>query len=222
MLVSLYTQIYIHILEVLFPQTCLGCNTPKTPLCHSCSAAILRSDTYISSRIFAACNYKDPIIKKAIWNLKYHKRGHIGEKLGSLLYEICNEDISTVHMYFPYEGIIVVPVPLSQERKRKRGYNQAEKIARGFCMHAPKNIFTIRTDIVIRTINTQAQAKITNKQTRLKNITGAFSITNPTHIVGKIVFVIDDVTTTGGTLTEIMNVLTRCGAKAVYGFAVAH
>ncbi|MCE9517599.1 hypothetical protein K8Q96_01195 [Candidatus Nomurabacteria bacterium] len=70
--------------------------------------------------------------------------------------------------------------------------------------------------------DTIAQAKIKNRNQRIQNIRGAFLINENVDIAGRTIIVIDDVTTTGGTLKEAMSVLKKGGARKVYGFAVAH
>ncbi len=74
----------------------------------------------------------------------------------------------------------------------------------------------------IKNKNTIPQARLTNRNKRLQNIKGAFSIINTNIIKGKTVIIIDDVTTTGGTMLEIIKILKKSGAKKVIGFAVAH
>jgi ComF family protein len=170
----------------------------------------------------ACFDYRDPLIKKAIWNLKYYHRSHLGQTLGKLLYESFVEDISDMRIYASGQAILVIPVPLSPMRKKTRGYNQAERIARGFCDCGGREVLELKNNIIIKKIDTLPQAKITNRARRLKNIKGVFEIKNKESVKGRTIIVIDDVTTTGGTITEIMNMLKKSGAKKVVGFAVAH
>ena len=132
------------------------------------------------------------------------------------------EEIISIKVFSLGEPIYVIPVPISHDREKNRGYNQSEIIAKSFCAKAPKNTFNMKNNIVFKKVHTIPQAKLNNRNKRLKNIKGAFEIKNKELIKDKIIIIIDDVTTTGGTITEIMNLLKKSGAKKVIGFAVAH
>ena len=118
--------------------------------------------------------------------------------------------------------VYIIPVPISKDRKENRGYNQSEIIAKSFCSAAPLNIFQLKNKIIFKKTNTIPQAKLNNRNRRLQNIKGAFEIKNSEQVRGKTIIIIDDVTTTGGTILEIMKLLKKSGAKKVLGFAVAH
>lgn len=212
------------LLDLLFPQICLGCQNRGEILCDKCILRVRRAERETETHIIAAFDYRDPLIKRAIWNLKYYKRMHLGNKLGAMLYEATLEDISDIRMYASGQPIFVVPVPLSKTRQKSRGYNQAERIAQSFCKcgNIKEKIFELRTDIIKKKIDTLAQARITNRNQRLKNIKGAFEIKKLELIKGRTIIIIDDVTTTGGTLLELIKILKKSGAKKVIGFAVAH
>ncbi len=214
------------ILDLLLPQKCLGCGVRGEILCDDCVLQIHHAEREMSRNIYASFDYRDPLIKRAIWDLKYYNRKSLGQKLGKLLYEAQLEDISDLKIYAGNSPIYIIPVPTSRKRKRVRGYNQAIIIARGFCNLGNKGskqeIFKLKENIVIKKLDTIPQARITNRTRRLRNIHGAFEIKNLEVIRGKTIIVIDDVTTTGATLSEIINILNKSGAKHVVGFAVAH
>jgi ComF family protein len=167
-------------------------------------------------------DYQDIRIKDIIWKLKYHHKHYLGEKLGQLLYEFFIEDISDIKTHVTGRAILVIPVPISNNKIKSRGYNQANAIARGFCDMANNDILLFKKNIIIKRIDTIPQAKITNRKRRLENVRGVFEIKNPEIVKGRTIVVIDDVTTTGGTISEIIKILKKAGAKKVVGFAVAH
>jgi predicted amidophosphoribosyltransferase len=68
----------------------------------------------------------------------------------------------------------------------------------------------------------EAQSMINNRNKRLQNIKGAFILTDPQVIKGKYVIIVDDVTTTGGTIDEIKKLCMKAGAKKVSAYVVAH
>ena len=210
------------ILDSLFPTKCLGCQARNEILCNNCVYKIRPAERETPEKILAVFDYRDLVIKKAIWELKYHHKRYIGEKLGQLLYEFLIEDISEIRTYASGQPVYVIPVPISRKKTKIRGYNQANTIAKSFCDSSPLKIFELKNHIVFKKIDTLPQAKITNRKRRLENVRGVFDIKNPENIKGKTIIIIDDVTTTGGTILEIMKILKKSGAKKVIGFAVAH
>lgn len=215
-------QIKNFLLDMIFPIKCIGCEIKDEILCDNCIQKIHIAERETDKNILAVFDYRDPIIKKVIWELKYHHKRYLGEKLGLLLYEFLIEDISDLKIEVSGRSIYVVPVPISNKKTKVRGYNQSVSIARGFCNSAPAGIFEIKSNIVFKKIETIPQARLTSRSKRLQNIKGVFKIKNPETIKGRTIIVIDDVTTTGGTINEIIKILKKAGAKKVVGFAVAH
>jgi competence protein ComFC len=208
--------------EILFPSKCLGCQIKGEILCSDCIIQINRNTEILENETLAIFKYHDPLVKKLIWNLKYYQHPYLGEKIGEILYDEIIDYISDVKTYTLGSPIIVIPVPISKNKLKIRGYNQVEKIALGFCERGERGIFQLKNNIISKKIETIPQARINNRERRLKNIKGSFEIKKPGLILGKTIIVIDDVTTTGGTINEIINILKKNGAKKVIGLALAH
>ena len=217
-----FKDFYTFLVEIFFPSTCVGCKTRDSALCDSCSVRLRRAERKTASHIITAFDYRDPIVRRMIWKMKYSKYAHLGIILGEMLYEIVLEDIADITLFAKNGPILVIPVPLSPKKARTRGYNQAEMLARGFCQAGGAELFELRKDIAIKTKDTEPQARITHRSARLANIKNAFALKQKDAVRGKTVFIIDDVTTTGGTLNEIMKLCKSAGVKHVYGLAVAH
>ena len=209
-------------LEILFPSRCINCHKSGFILCDNCEYQLKLAERETESNIIALYDYRDPIVKKAIWQLKYHHNPHLGKRLGNLLYREFIEEIESLYKFSTGSPILVIPVPITHNKKSLRGYNQSEIIAKNFCNQINKNIFKFSNKIIFKKSNTIPQARLTNRKKRLENIKGSFEIKKPTEVKGKTIIIIDDVTTTGGTMLEIMKVLKKSGAKKVVGFAVAH
>jgi len=210
------------LLDMLFPIKCVGCQINDEILCDNCIQKINLNERVIDENIKAVFSYNDTIIKKAIWELKYHNKRYLGEKLGHLLYEHFIEDISEMRIDVSGRSIYVIPVPISKEKTKVRGYNQSMMIAKGFCNSETSEALELKNGIIYKKIDTIPQAKITNRKRRLENIRGVFKFKNTETIKGRTFIVIDDVVTTGGTMNEIIKILKKAGAKKVYGLAVAH
>lgn len=220
---SLYVnKIKNFLLDILFPIKCLGCNTKDEVLCDNCISKIRLAERETNKDIVAIFDYRDPLVKKVIWELKYHHKRYLGEKLGQLLYESLIEDVSDMKIDVAGRTLYVIPVPISNNKTKVRGYNQAKAIANGFCNQAKAGVFEIKDKIVFKKEDTLPQARITNRKRRLENVRGVFDIKNIENVKGRTIIVIDDVTTTGGTIMEVIKILKKAGAKRVVGFAVAH
>ena len=131
------------------------------------------------------------------------------------------EDIQDIQTFSQGTTIYVIPVPISKYRKKNRGYNQSEIIAKSFCNSSELEILEFRNDIVVKKINTIPQAKLTNRNRRLQNIKGAFEIVNNKVIKNKTIIIVDDVTTTGATLEAVAEVLRENGIEEIYGLCLA-
>lgn len=209
-------------LDLFFPTRCIKCQTFGPELCKTCSTSMKYPDQENMDNIFACFQYQDPIIKKLLHSLKYYRKQTIGNTLGEYIYDRLIEEIAELQLFSSGSPIMLVPIPLSSKRLQKRGYNQATLIAKGMIHNDKDHIFVLEKDLVVKIKDTLPQAKIKNRATRLRNIVGCFAIKHPHKIRGRTVIVVDDVTTTGGTISEIMKLLKKSGAKKVVGFAVAH
>jgi ComF family protein len=110
------------------------------------------------------------------------------------------------------ERAALVPVPLASARKRERGYNQSELLARGLSQQWHIPVFD---DVVVRSRATESQTRLTPEQ-RLGNVAGSFRIGNRIDaLVGAHLIVVDDVVTTGATLNECAKVLYEAGARII-------
>jgi len=110
---------------------------------------------------------------------------------------------------------LIVPMPLSAQRLRERGFNQALELARGVA-HALD--VPVDAGLCVKTRDTPPQTRLPWKQ-RWKNIRGAFVVQR--DLAGRHITVVDDVLTTGATLSELARNLKRAGAATVTGWVIA-
>lgn len=210
------------LLDLFFPAYCTMCKKRGTELCQECSGKLPYPDQTDMHDIFACFQYHDPVIKKLLHMLKYYKRKNVGILLGTYMYERLIEEISELRTFSEGSNIILIPVPITKKRLHERGYNQAELIAKGMIQKDSEKIFELGRNIIYKNKDTLPQARIKNRNKRLKNIVGCFSLNDKNFVKNKTVIIIDDVTTTGGTINEVMHMLKKSGAKKVVGFAIAH
>ncbi|MBQ8374491.1 MAG: ComF family protein [Clostridia bacterium] len=110
------------------------------------------------------------------------------------------------------EPPVLVPVPLAKQKKRERGYNQAEELAK---VISRATGYPLKSDLITKVKKDTQQKHLTAKERREK-IIGAFHIEDRKFCKGKTLLLVDDILTTGATLSELSRILYNAGAKAVY------
>ncbi len=205
------------LIQYIFPSHCVVCSKIPTRLHSECahflSPAPAPPQPWITSRF----NYKDVRVNRLVRHLKNKEDTELCETLAKLLAEYW-----LAHVPVITTRTIIAPVPARAERMRHNGFNQAELLARKITSHIPGSILV--PDLLQRTRETAKQALIHEKSQRLANLRNVF-IVNPKKkdlIQNNTVLIIDDVTTSGATLTEIKVVLEQAGAHGVYALTVAH
>lgn len=161
--------------------------------------------------------FADPGVRAAIHEAKYHGTGRAFELLALALAEYLRDADMQSHM------TSIVPVPLGKERRKERGFNQAEEVARRACRLLTKegvHSLALEPDLLIRTRETASQVSLPQRE-REENMRGAFGAArspDPSHTY----IVIDDVTTTGATLQAAVDALASAGAVHIIPLALAH
>jgi len=114
---------------------------------------------------------------------------------------------------------LIVPVPLHSSKRGERGFNQAELIVRAAAKHLPPRL-EVASGLLKRQRPTHSQVGLTREE-RVANLRGAFRVTDPERVMGRTVIVVDDVMTTGTTVSECARVLKKAGAERVWAATVA-
>ena len=208
--------------DVIFPSICISCKKNKGFLCQSCIIISPSSEKESADWIFPIFDYRHPPIKRAIWLLKYKGKKDIAYIFAEIMYERILEELADLYKLENFKNPILIPIPLSLKRLRERGFNQSLLICKKLIEIDKNTNLTLEKDILIKPKETEHQAKIENREKRLKNILGSFSVKNIEKIKGKNIILIDDVTTTGATLTEARKILKKAGAKKIIAFTIAH
>ncbi len=118
-----------------------------------------------------------------------------------------------------FEGIdIIVPLPLSKKKLRKRGYNQCDYIARG--LSRISGVPVIKKGVT-RTVANETQTH-KNRDERWKNVEGIFAVTTPEALQGKHILLVDDVMTTGATIAACAKSITALPETKISLFTLAY
>jgi ComF family protein len=151
-------------------------------------------------------------VRQAILALKFRGQRRFAQPLADLL-----------AAYYTREGLhadLLLPVRLHRARRRQRGYDQAELLARAL---GGRLGLPVRADLLVRPRATAPQPTLAREQRRA-NVAGAFALASPAahHVLsGKRTLLVDDVTTTGSTLDAAAAALRQASPQAIWGLAVA-
>lgn len=215
-------MLFTKFLDMFFPRTCSGCALEGTLLCAKCLAKVPSAPSVEHSFIHAVFDYRHSLIKNAIWRFKYKNTRNFAEVFSEKLYEEILGYLGESLHVSSNETFLLIPIPLHKKRLHERGYNQSELLARAVLTHDTANLFELAPNLLVRTRATKPQARSEKRTVRLMNLRGAFACPDPAHIRGRIVILIDDVSTTGATLLEAKRALASAKPREVLAFAVAH
>ncbi len=216
-------EIIKDFISLFYPNYCLACSTSlvrgEEIVCSGCLLDMPKTNFHkadnnpllerLSLRMplkqaFAYYHFKKGSkVQGLLHSLKYNNHPEIGVKIGKVMgQEIVNEG-------FENTFDIIVPVPLHPSRRRIRGYNQSEELAKGLS-ETLKIPYT--ENFIKRRVKTQTQTRKT-KLHRWQNVRDVFEMKDQQEIRGKRVLLVDDVVTTGATLEACANTLLAAGCS---------
>jgi len=240
-------QLLESVFSVLFPSECRLCQTSlneisRIPVCRECLAeirptrvpqCILCGDRLPPATLLMGdgrcwtCRDSAPEFDRAlsfgeylaglrglIHLLKYEGVTPVAAPLGRMLARTMTELAGSADA-----APLVIPVPLHKSRRRSRGFNQAELLARAAVRHLPLKL-EVLNGALVRQRDTVSQVGLSREE-RIQNVRDAFRVAQPSRVKGRDILLVDDVMTTGTTLSECARVLKRAGAQRVWAATVA-
>ncbi|MCH7414590.1 ComF family protein [Belliella sp. R4-6] len=212
-------------LALVFPKTCCVCKRSlfdfEKQLCKVCIGSLPVTNYHLNPQnndlVIKVMGLTKPNLvmsylrftkrgtsQKLLHSLKYRNKPEIGIELGTLYgYLLKNNG-------FEFNWDMVVPVPLHPEKQRRRSYNQSEQFAIGIAsvLGIPMQLGLVRTQF------TETQTK-KSRMERINNVSEVFAINKNVKVEGVKILLVDDVMTTGATLTSCANVLLESNAVLV-------
>ncbi len=206
-------------MRALFPSVCVVCNKPSHALHISCVHYLPRAPQSTIPETCACFAYRHTAVRKLIRFFKKHEDADLARTLASTL---ASEIESKYPELCTLKHLILCPIPASQSRMKKYGFNQSALLAQS--LHPYFKNSTYIPDLFLRTREIAKQALLTNRTERLANPKGAFAIRKKylPVVENTTVLIVDDIITTGATYTELRNVLLENKVKSVYGAMVGH
>jgi ComF family protein len=200
----------------------------RTPQCLICGDRLTSAQLLMGDGSCVNCRERRPEFERAvsfgeykgglrglIHLLKYEQVTPAQAALGRMLAEAISELLPACGD----EKFLLIPVPLHQNRRRSRGFNQAEVIARAALKRLPVH-FEFASELLIRQRETISQVGLSREE-RIENMRDAFRVRDTARLAGRSALVVDDVMTTGTTLSECARVLKQAGAEKVWAATVA-
>lgn len=222
--------IFESIINIIYPLTCVACNRPNhqkenngylcnecyyiikrhlPPFCLKCGrgirelkniyegiCSVCQNRNYYFDRAWSLCSYEG-IIKELIHKFKYNQKIHYKVIFGNLFREF----FGTFNILGDVD--LIIPIPLHPTKLREREYNQSLILSFIVGELIQKQIYT---DILVRIRNTKSQIDL-DERARKNNIAGCFSVKNGFQLKSKSILLVDDVLTTGITLSEAARVI---------------
>jgi len=220
----------MHLLDFFFPKFCLGCGEFGSYMCSSCFSKIHRfpylkcpvcdrasidgfthprcKKRFGLDRLISLFPYT-AVVQKAIKAIKYR-----------YAYKVTDDLLHYVLLPELPKQLAFIPIPLHPSRRRLRGFNQAEIIARVLSKHFG---IPVRTDILKRIRKTVPQVDMKNREDRLSNMKGVFIVNKDIipSVQQNTTILVDDVYTTGATMQSACEALKRAGVRTVWGLTIA-
>lgn len=200
-------------MQWFFPMRCVGCRQyDSRGFCPQCAKSISKNPFFFRAPFLQAGISLGPYawpLREMVWEFKFKQRRGLAKILGQI--------ISDRIRRLAWKLDLVSFVPLTHHRIRERGFNQAKALAVrvGNFLHLPC------LDLLRFTRFIQHQVGL-GRKARLQNVKGTLSLLRSEVVTDKTILLVDDVITSGATLSECAVTLKNNGAGSIYAACIAH
>lgn len=206
------------ILDLLYPPKCVLCGRllekDETDLCRRCRieapecSRVKKTIPHVAT--CAAVWYYEDMVRESLLRYKFQNARSYADVYGRFV-------AMKLAQLMEGQAFMLTWVPISAKRRRKRGYDQVELLAQAVSREL--NIPAVQTLKKIR--DNPPQSSITGEAQRRANVLGVYAPVKREQFYGKQLVLLDDIVTTGATISEASRVLLTYGAKEVHCVAVA-
>ncbi|MBE6960648.1 MAG: ComF family protein [Ruminococcaceae bacterium] len=208
-----------RILKVLFPPKCVLCgkvlHEQETDFCGVCRmespiCPVNRRKKLPFLDSWLGVWYYEDSVRRSLLRYKFHGARSYAEPYGRML-------AMKLQQEHPEGFDLLTWVPISRRRKFTRGYDQVELLA----AVVGRELELESVSLLIKVRHNRPQSGIVGDAERRANVLGAYRVTDPVHLKNKKILLLDDIITTGATVSECARMLLTAGAKEVHCGAVA-
>lgn len=225
----------MNIWSLLYPKTCLICKRWGRYICNRCAGRL----RWLSESWCSICGQRSaggithdhclrrgglhgvtssvvytPMVRRMLSQVKYASRRDACSELRQLLLPHVTRQL---RFYQRYPDLVIQPVPLHWKRERVRGFNQAQFLAEVVADVVQKPVISA----VDRIRDTPHQVHTTSRVARSQNIRNAFQVTDGACFIRRPVLIVDDVFTTGSTVSELARTISHAGSGPVFVWTLA-
>lgn len=204
------SRAYDRLLDLLYPTRCVFCRgriPPGRPgVCPTCQERIphgVHTTVQYASDCVSACLYEDEV-RAAVRRYKFGGAQSYAYAFSEWVAERIQEEL-----WDRYD--VLSWVPLSPDRRRSRGYDQSELLA----VHTGRRLCRPAVPVLEKKRGVPQQSKTANTARRRANILGAYAVPVPERVRDRRILLIDDIVTSGATLSECAKTLLAAGAGGV-------
>ncbi len=207
-----------RLMALLFPEKCVLCGhvlqKGELDLCGKCRAEQpehpILTDKYPYLDSWTALWYYQDTVRRSLLKYKFYGRRNYAAAYGRMLaMKLLREDRADVD--------VITWIPISEKRKRKRGFDQVELLAQ----KVTEQLQIPAWPLLWKRRDNPQQSRMAGYAQRRANVLGAYEAINREHITGRRILLLDDILTTGATAGECARMLLEAGALEVHFAAVA-
>lgn len=207
------------LLDLLFPPKCAFCrrvlHRGEDGVCARCETELphTKNGGAQDGDFFSVCIaplFYEGRVRDAVLRFKFHEATAYAKVFGRLIADSVREELGGRYDLISW-------VPLSEKRLKKRGYDQSMLLA----MATALELEDVAAEVLVKHADVPAQSGVGSEEKRRANISGAFHVSDPELVAGRRILLIDDIVTTGATLSECARMLRLAGAEEVLCAALA-
>ncbi|HAO64601.1 TPA: hypothetical protein DCQ44_01310 [Candidatus Taylorbacteria bacterium] len=219
----LFIKIRDRFANILFPQNNLE---KEADVSITDAAKIQKNDGDQSikypSPAYSFFAYRTEAVRSMIWRLKYRCDMSVAAIFGKNIHDHLCEELAELSVWSNFRDPLLIPIPISKKKLRLRGFNQSAALCKALATIDENRFFVYAPNVLNKVKDTKSQARVKDKRSRLENLKDSFAVKDNSSINNRNIILLDDVLTTGSTLTEATNTLKKSGAGNIIWLTIAH